>query len=593
MNASSKHAESPSGNGKTLESTLATAIFEAAVDSILVIDSHGIVQAVNQSALEQFGFNANELVGNNVSCLMPAPHAQAHDTYIDSYCRTGERRIIGKGRETMGRRKDGSLFPLHLSVGEFEQDGRRLFVGICHDISARRRLTEHITFLATYDTLTGCVCRAPLIQSLDQALQSGAPHKRQLAVLFIDLDGFKQINDNHSHRVGDRMLKGVAERLRNGLRETDVLGRMGGDEFVAVLTLDGEPGLAEQICTRLLESLEVPFEIDELVLSVRASIGIALFPEHAQTADELINAADLAMYQAKLAGGNRAWLFDRTQREMAERTYRMLKDLREAISLGRFELHYQLQFDMRTLRPSGLEALLRWPDSERRLIQPGQFIPLALKYGLMPDIGRWVLRRACTDNASLIERGLLDVAVAVNICAPFFGQAGFVGEVLRILDDTGLPANRLELEITEDTAMSTSASVLQNAHDLKKAGIGLAMDDFGIGFSSLARLKQLQFDKLKIDRSFVDGLPDDDNDRAIVSAVLGLARSLHMRTVAEGIENRTQLTCLREGGCDQGQGFWFARPVPLEELADRLHGDLQPRVRSRGTSLPTGASAES
>lgn len=575
MNTAGTHAESCGGNGNTLESTLATAIFEAAVDSILVIDSRGIVQAANQSARKQFGFSSAELVGNSVACLMPTPHAQAHDTYIDDYCRTGERRIIGKGREVMGRRKDGSLFPLHISVGEFEQGGRRLFVGICHDISARRRLAEHITFLATYDTLTGCVCRNPFIQSLDQAMQNGAAHKQQLAVLFIDLDGFKQINDNHSHRVGDRMLKEVAERLRNGLRETDVLGRMGGDEFVAVLALDDEPGLAEQICARLLESLEAPFDIDELVLSVRASIGIALFPEHGQTADELINAADLAMYQAKLAGGKRAWLFDRTQREMAERTYRMLKDLHEAISLGQFELHYQLQFDMQTLRPSGLEALLRWPDRERRLIQPGQFIPLALKYGLMPDIGRWVLRQACTDNAGLIELGLLDVAVAVNICAPFFGQTEFVGELLQILDDTGLPANRLELEITEDTAMSTSASVLQNAHDLKKAGIGLAMDDFGIGFSSLGRLKQLQFDKLKIDRSFVAGLPNDDNDRAIVSAVLGLARSLHMQTVAEGIENRMQLECLQESGCDQGQGFWFARPMPLEELIGRLREEMQ------------------
>ena len=567
-------------NGKPIDSALATAIFAAAVDGILVIDAQGIVQAVNRAMLEQFGFSEDELIGSNVSLLMPESHARTHNGYMESYRRSGRSEIIGKGREVMGRRKNGSCFPLHLSVNEFDQDGRRLFVGICHDISARRRLTERITFLATYDALTECVSRNPFIQALGQAIRTCSANGRQLAVLFIDLDGFKLINDNHGHPLGDRLLKAVAGRLRNCLRETDVLGRMGGDEFVAIVTLDGEPAMAEQICTRLLESLAEPFDMGVIMLSVRASIGIALFPEHGQAADELINAADLAMYQAKLIGGNRMQLFDREQREKDEQTYQMLKRLREAISLGRFELHYQLQFDMQTLQPSALEALLRWPDDEHGLIQPDQFIPLAAKYGLMPDISRWVIRQACADNARLIERGLLDVVVAVNVCAPFFGQTEFVGQVLQVLDDTGLPPNRLELEITEETAMSHSDSVLQNARELKKTGIGLVMDDFGIGFSSLGRLKQLQFDKLKIDRSFIAGLPDNDDDRAIVCMVLALARSLNIQTVAEGIEKRMQLACLQESGCDQGQGFWFARPIPLDELIDRLDAEQTNARRS-------------
>jgi diguanylate cyclase (GGDEF)-like protein/PAS domain S-box-containing protein len=558
------------GRQDGLESALTGAIFNAAVDSMLVINAHGIVQALNQATVQTFGFAEDELLGKNISMLMPEPHARAHDGYLHDYCAGGERKVIGIGREVTGRRKDGSCFALHLSVGEFQLGGQRLFVGICHDISERRKSTEHITFLAAHDALTGCVNRHHFLHSLGLGMQACKPAGRQLAVLFIDLDGFKQINDHHGHSVGDQVLKQAAERFQKNLRDTDMLGRVGGDEFVASLLLDGEVSRAEEIAERLIASLDAPFVIEGVCLLVRASIGISIYPGHCESADGLMNEADIAMFQSKVDGGNGICLFNQALREKSEQTYRVVSRLRKALELEQFELHYQLQVDLQTLQPSGMEALLRWRDGSRGLIAPGQFIPIALKYGLMPAIGQWVMRQACADNVWLIAEGLLDVAVAVNICAPMFSGVGFVPLVRQTLCDSDLPANRLEIEITEDVAMSPSAQVLQNAQELRAHGVLLAMDDFGVGFSSLGRLKSLRFNKLKIDRSFVSGLPGNASDQSIIHAILGIARGMQMETVAEGIETQEQLAYLQAEGCSQGQGFLFARPIPLVELTDVL-----------------------
>lgn len=553
-----------------LESALTSAIFNAAVDAIMVIDSRGILKAANKSAERLFGFGVHEMLGQNVSILMPAPYAQQHDSYLNNYCTGGERKIIGIGREVMGRHKNGSCFPLHLSVGEFFHGEQKLFVGICHDISERRKFTEHIAFLAKYDGLTGCANRREFIEELSKAIQVCESSERKIAVLFIDLDGFKQINDNHGHRVGDRLLKLTAERFQKTLRDTDLLGRVGGDEFVVSIILDSATETAYQIARRLLETLKEPFVIDNRALSVTASIGISLFPDDGITADEVINEADIAMYQAKVEGGNCIRLFDQALRDRSEQVYRLLSRLRKAITLEQFELHYQLQFDLNTMRPCGLEALLRWRDGKNGLVPPDQFIPVALEHGLMPTIGRWVINQACKDNLTLIKSELLDAPVAVNICAQLFSETEFCSLVNQTLIKTGLPANRLELEITEDVAMNSSAQVLQTSDELHKAGVSLAMDDFGVGFSSLDRLKKLRFDKLKIDRSFVSGLPDNSSDQAIVKAILGMAKGLDLITIAEGIESSEQISFLQEAGCVRGQGFIFAKPMPLKELIEWL-----------------------
>ena len=384
---------------------------------------------------------------------------------------------------------------------------------------------------------------------MSKAIESCDINERKIAVLFIDLDGFKQINDNHGHRVGDRLLKLTAERFQKILRDTDLLGRVGGDEFVVSIVIDSKTETASEIAKRLLETLREPFVIDNRALTVSASIGISLFPDDGITADEVINEADIAMYQAKVEGGNCIRLFDQTLRDRSEQIYRLLSRLRKAIPLEQFELHYQLQFDLQTMQPCGIEALLRWRDGKNGLVPPDQFIPVALEYGLMPTIGRWVIHQACKDNKTLIKSELLDLTVAVNICATLFSEPGFCSLVSQTLIKTGLPANRLEIEITEDVAMNSSAQVLQTSNELHKAGISLAMDDFGVGFSSLDRLKKLRFDKLKIDRSFVSGLPESTSDQAIVKAILGMAEGLGMITIAEGIESSEQISFLQEAGC--------------------------------------------
>ena len=553
-----------------LDSALAGALFSAAVNSILVVDALGVIQAVNDAALTCFGYAEPELLGCNISMLMPKSDAARHDDHMQNYQHTGERKIIGIGRELLGRRKGGDLFPLHLSISEFQFNDQRMFVGICHDISEQRRLSEQIAFLASYDSLTGCINRHQFQQSLSEAMRRYQTDGRRQALLFIDLDDFKTINDNHGHGWGDRLLRQAAERLRAALPASCLLGRVGGDEFAALLPLDEGLGRATEIAHQLLGALRQPFQIDDLLLTVNASIGISLFQGGCQTADDLLNEADMAMYKAKRSGGSCARFFDQALRERAESTYRLLNRLRQAIELQAFELHYQLQIDLQTQRPAGIEALLRWRDESGRLVPPDEFLPVAHAYGLMPEIDRWVLARACRDNVELMRSGVLDVPVAVNISVPSFGTVDFVRRVQQVLADTGLPPERLALELTEEAAMSSLKQVRQNAEALMGVGVSLAIDDFGVGFSSPSRLKELRFQTLKIDRSFVANVPDEQSDLVIIQATLGLAAALGMQVVAEGIETAEQAEYLRSIGCGQGQGYWFARPLPLADLQQRL-----------------------
>ena len=561
------------GSGSTAglqPAELAAAIFDAALDGILVIDEQGGIQAVNRAALQGFGFLEGELSGRDLSVLLPDAQAWAGVGHLETHRDGGVRALVGGGREVTGRRKNGSSFPLHLSVGELCQAGRHLFVCICHDISERRRLTERMAFLAAHDSLTGCLNRSQLLQALELAMQACRAGGRQLAALFIDLDGFKQINDNHGHRIGDRLLQQVAERFQGILRETDRLGRIGGDEFVAAIMLDCEPGVAELLGWRMIEGLQAPFVIEGASLTLRASIGISLFPEHGASPEELVDAADMAMHRAKLDGGSCIRLFSQQLRERSEQFYRMLGRLGQALACERFELRYQLQFDLHSMQPSGLEALLCWRDGEHGLVPSGQFVPLALKHGLLAAIEQWAVRQACRDNRGLIDQGLLDVPVAVNVRSPWFGEVTFVERLRQMLDDTGLPASRLELEISEELAMDDWVRALNQAHELRGLGIGLTLAGFGSGHSSLGRLRHLPVGKLKIDRSFVRGLPGSAGDKAVVHAILGIARSLHMQLGAAGIESTEQLAYLKAEGYGQGQGDRLAGPMALAELVDWL-----------------------
>jgi diguanylate cyclase (GGDEF)-like protein/PAS domain S-box-containing protein len=552
----------------TIDLSMFEVFTDASMHTVVIIDGQGIIQAVSRSVQQDFGYTQEELIGKNISSLMPPNYASAHDGYLENYRQTGDRKIIGAGREVTGQHKSGSLFPMHLNVSEFQFEGRKAFVGICYDISERRRLSEQIIKLAAYDSLTGCFNRHQLIKTLDAALVQCEQRVELLAVLYIDLDGFKQINDNYSHTIGDEVLTLVVKRLRATLHTSDSLGRIGGDEFIALISYEDEQTL-HAISKRLLHCLEAPFVINSMPLQVSASIGISLYPQHGESSDTLVSAADIAMYQAK-DDITRICFFSQEMREQSEYVFQLSNRLREAIQRNQFELHYQLQFDLCSHTPCGLEALIRWRDDSGKLIPPNDFLPTAQTYGLMPELTHWVLRRACLDNVQLIELGILDVPVAVNISGSSFCNYDFVQNVISLCEETHLPTSRLEIEITEDVAMHNLDLVTGHIRALHEAGVSLAMDDFGSGYSSLSRLRLLQFQKLKIDRSFITELSESQADQAIVRAILGVAQALDLQVVAEGIETEAHVDWLREKGCEQGQGFLLARPMLLPDLIQWL-----------------------
>ena len=379
----------------------------------------------------------------------------------------------------------------------------------------------------------------------------------------LDLDLFKGVNDSLGHPVGDELLKAVARRLLACLRETDTVARLGGDEFAIMVTVDGDQR-EEAIATanRLLEALSAPYSFDDHRLDISTSIGIALAPEHGTDVDQLIKSADLALYKAKVGGRNTFRLFEAAMGADADARRTLEIDLRNALARDEFELHYHPIVDIRTNEIANMEALIRWRHPERGQIAPADFIPLAEESGLINPIGEWVLRQACADAAGWPPQ----FKVAANLSPVQFRRGNLVEGISRILGETGCSPKRLMLEITETVLMQGTTENFETLHQLRKLGISIVLDDFGTGYSSLSYLRLFPFDQIKIDRSFVSELSSNADCAAIVSAVASLGRSLHVDTVAEGVETEEQLVLARAAGCTHAQGFLFGRPCPVWEL---------------------------
>ena len=442
------------------------------------------------------------------------------------------------------------------------------WIATYEDVTQRFEAEARIITMARRDALTGLANRMVFGERLEEAaarLADGAG----FAVLCLDLDRFKEVNDTYGHPVGDALLKGVAERLQACLRESDLLARLGGDEFAIVQT---GPRLREDVialATRLIGMFEQPFVLDDHTVSVGVSIGISLAPEHGSNPETLLKCADLALYRAK-GGGRGGWSFFDEEMDLELRKRRALEhDLRQAVADGGFELFFQPIVSLTQHRVACCEALLRWKHPERGYVSPAEFIPLAEETGTIGEIGAWVLRRACREAATWPG----DIAVAVNVSAAQFRNAAVVRAVMDALTESGLPAYRLELEITESVLLTDNVATLATLHTLKRLGVRVAMDDFGTGYSSLSYLQSFPFDKIKIDQSFVRNLDITGSSRLIVRSVVGLGRSLGMTVTAEGIETEAQMEQLRLEGCDEAQGYLFSRPVPaagIDALFDRL-----------------------
>jgi len=448
----------------------------------------------------------------------------------------------------------------------FEDGVFKGYRGTGTDITERRQAEEKIAFLAYHDPLTGLPNRLLLQDRLHQAIAQAERMNTTLALVFLDLDNFKKINDSLGHAAGDALLREVAQRLKRCVRDSDTLSRQGGDEFVLILRDLRGVDSCVPVLGKIMEALQEPFAWEDNELSTSASLGIALYPQDGRDFETLRKKADMAMYRAKEAGRNTYRFFDEEMDEEAVEHLLLRSGLRRAIERGEFLLHYQPQIDLSSGRVIGVEALLRWQHPEYGLVPPGRFIPIAEESGLIVPIGEWVLHEACRQTARWLQAGLPPLVVAVNLSAMQFRRHSVEQAVRQALADTGLPAVQLELELTESTLIQDVEQVLTTVRRLKHLGVKLSIDDFGTGYSSLSYLKRFDIDKLKIDQSFIRDLASNPDDAAIVHAVIQMAHSLGLRAIAEGVETPQLLQRLLAFGCDEAQGYHYAHPLPAAQF---------------------------
>ncbi len=546
------------------------AVLEAALDAFVTIDGDGRIVAFNPAAERMFGYPAEEAIGADMATLLiPERLAKRHRAGFAAAGEGGDSPILGHTMETFLRRADGTELPVELVVARTFAGVARSYTAYIRDISERRRQEHHIKRLAYHDLLTGLPNRARLEERLGEEVIRARRNEQSVALLYIDLDDFKLINDSFGHSAGDELLRAVAERLMEVTRERDLLARHGGDEFLLLLRdLGSDPiAAAEAVAEKLIAALEEPFHVGNAELWIGASVGISLLPRDAEDADGLLKNADAAMYQAKNGGRGRYALY-RTGGPDPRLKLGLTTRLRRALANEELELHYQPLVDLATMDVVSVEALLRWREGDR-LIPPGDFIPVAEDTGLIEPIGEWVIHAACAQAAAW-ERAGHRPQISFNVSPRQLLRPDFTDTVAAAIAEHGVEAQRLIAEITETAFMRHAGRSSDAIPALHELGLRLAIDDFGAAYSSLGRLRDLPVDILKIDRSFLTAVPDDPAAGQIVEAILSLSRALGVVAVAEGIERDDQLDFLRERGCQVGQGFRLGRPLPADELVSRL-----------------------
>lgn len=489
---------------------------------------------------------------------------------MSRYASTGDAHIIGKPREVQAQRCDGSVFPVHLTVSSIRQGNAQVYVGVLRDITQRRQDEEEIRRLAFYDPLTGLPNRRLLLDRLQKALAASERNRQFGAVMFLDLDHFKQLNDTLGHGVGDLLLQQVAQRMTSCVRQLDSVARLGGDEFVVLLGDLGADSLeaakqASLVADKIMATLAPAYRLNDQPYRITPSVGIAVFQER-EPLDELLKKADIAMYQAKAAGRNTARFFDPAMQAAAVARADTEKELLLALTEGQFELHYQPLVNGAGATV-GVEALLRWQHPVKGMVSPAAFIPIAEDTGLILPLGQWVLEEACRQLARWSQMEQAKAwTVSVNVSALQFVQASFVDTVRNALHASGADPGLLKLELTESMLAKDMAQFIGKMTQLKGLGVGFSLDDFGTGYSSLAYLKQLPLDQLKIDRSFVRDLEVDASDAIIARSIVVLGHALGLKIVAEGVETSAQRDVLMGFGCDYLQGYLFSRPRRASEL---------------------------
>ncbi len=539
-------------------------IFENTVEGILVTDANGVISMVNRAFSNITGFSAEEAIGQTPRLL--SSQRQGRE-FFEQMWQSLLRQGYWQG-EIWNRRKNGEAYPEWLAITAItDPQGRTAhYVGVFHDITEIKRNEEQISFQAYHDALTGLPNRLLFKDRLNMALAHAPRQREGLALLFLDLDDFKNINDSLGHAMGDQLLQAVSRRLVRWVRDEDSVARLGGDEFIMLLVGTHTPDYAVQVASRILETMAEPLRVHGQEFYVTASIGITVYPHDGQDAETLVANADTAMYRAKADGRNNYKLFTPAMNQEVVKRMELERSLRRALREGEFVMHYQPKVELVSGRVVGVEALIRWQRPGLGLVPPAEFIPVAEETGLIVPIGEWVLFTACRAAQGWRRQGFSDLRVAVNLSPRQFRQRNLVQLVSRALAESGLPAHCLELEVTESVVMHSVEDAILTLEHLSQLGVHLFMDDFGRGYSSLYYLKRFPMHALKIDRSFVSDIVNNPGDASIVDTIISMSRSLNLKVVAEGVETQEQLDFLKGLRCDQMQGFLFSRPLPLEEL---------------------------
>ncbi len=568
--------------------TYLNAILRYSPALISVKDLDGNVVLASDHFKHMANIDERGFVGKNVFDVYPKDVAQSICD-IDAATKTKQQTFEV---ELDLMHKDGSMHTYLMVKFPLRSKENRVF-GVCTigtDISERklaenalREQQSRLKYMAFHDSLTGLPNRSLFYDRIHHGLARARRSNSKVALMLLDIDRFKNINDSLGHDAGDLMLKAIATRLIEGVRDMDTVARLGGDEFVVVL--EGVHDLEDVmfVANKLLATLARPIEISGHEITSTVSIGVSIFPDDGDVTDELLKHADIAMYQAKEAGKNNCQFYTKGMNATAVNYLLLENDLRRALEQNQFTLHYQPQIDLKTGDLMGVEALVRWQHPDRGLVSPAHFIPLAEETGLIVPIGEWVLREACRQQKLWLDAGKKVGKIAVNLSPRQFRQKNFPGKVETILRETQLAAEYLELEITESCAMEHAGETINQLNQLNQMGMYLAIDDFGTGYSSLAYLQRFPIQKLKIDRSFVNDIHDDMNDAAITKTIIGLAHSMQLRVVAEGVETQNQADWLRQCGCDQAQGFLYAKPMSPKNFESHFHGG---RFCFDGTVIP-------
>jgi diguanylate cyclase (GGDEF)-like protein/PAS domain S-box-containing protein len=556
-------------------------LLEAAPDAMVVVDQGGEIVLLNVQAEKQFGYRRDELIGQKVKNIIPKGFAER---LVADALRSAEDALaqqIGTGIELNGRRKDGSEFPIEIMLSPLEGTEGVLVTAAIRDITTRKKAEALMIHSSEHDFLTGLPNRMLLSDRVNQAIRLAIRHRKKVAVLFLDLDGFKHINDSLGHPTGDKLLQSVGKRLVDCVRGSDTVSRQGGDEFVVLLSEEEDSEDASYTAKRMLRAVAEAHFIDQHDLHVTCSVGVSLYPDDGLNAETLIKNADTAMYQAKENGRQTYKYFKPAMNVRAVERQSLEESLRRALERQEFVVHYQPKIDLKTGRISGAEALLRWTHPTRGPVPPGQFIPVAEDCGLILPIGTWVLRQACQQAQAWVDAGLPLGTMAVNISATQLRNESFLEAVFAILQDTRLDPRLLELELTESVLMKHAESTASILTALRERGVQVAVDDFGTGYSSLSYLRKFPIDALKIDQSFVSQITTVPDEIIIVKAVIGLGRSLKLRVVAEGVETQEQLAFLQAHQCDEAQGYYFSRPVLPEQFAKLLKTGIMKAVSAK------------